>query len=211
MQRSRGYLAQYNYLNQKKSQRKQLLFSNSLLCEYRILCWAIKYFASVHDFGYCVEEQAMSVSRCHAGLVILVVLSFCTFGRCTVLTFVRSENIITLRCVSDLQNQFPVQNAEFFVGTPDSSRRPIQNFTRGQRSHEIMFTLTPETEGNFFCHHPTRNEDSEELLLAGKGYKCPSLVCVWNYTRDRYSHNRESKSLCLYFSLFTGNNTGNPV
>ena len=95
--------------------------------------------------------------------------SFCTFVRCTVLTFERSENSITLRCVSDLQNHFAVPNAIFFVRTPDSNRQPIQDFTRGQgqRTHEIMFTLTPETEGNFSCQNPTTNEYSEELLLAG--------------------------------------------
>ena len=104
-----------------------------------------------------------------AGLVVLVLLFFCTLGRCTVLTlFMRNENTITLRCVSDLQNQFAVPNANFFVRASDSSRQPVQDFTRGQRSNEIMFTLIPETEGNFSCQNPTTNEFSEELLLAGE-------------------------------------------
>ena len=149
-------------------------YFRSLLRSWQlILCWTIEYhFASVHDFGCCVEEQAMSANGCHAGLVVAVLLSFCTFGRCTVLTFGRTENSITLRCVSDLQNQFPIPNAIFFVRTPDSSsRQRVQNFTRGQeqRSHEITFTLTPETEGNFSCRNSTAaNVFSEELLLAGK-------------------------------------------
>ena len=105
-----------------------------------------------------------------AGLVVLVLLSFCTLGRCTVLTlFMRDGNTITLRCVSDLQNQFEIPNANFFMRTPDGSRQRVQNFTRGQRSHEIVFILTPETEGNFSCQNPlTTDEFSEDLLLAGE-------------------------------------------
>ena len=119
----------------------------------------------------------MSANGHHAGLVVLVVLSFCTFGRCAVLTFERSENIITLRCVSDLENQFPIPNAIFFVRTPDSSRQRV-----GPRNNEITFTLTPETEGNFSCQNPTTNEFSAGLLLAGEEYKMwPSLIeCIPN-------------------------------
>ena len=111
----------------------------------------------------------MAASRCHAQLLFLfLALSlFCTFAKCTVLTFTRADNTITLRCVTDLQNQFLVLNANFFVRTPESGRQPVQDFTRGQRNNEIMFPLTPETEGNFSCQDPTRNEFSEELLLAG--------------------------------------------
>ena len=113
----------------------------------------------------------MAASRRHAQLVLLLLLDlslFCTFARCIVLTFVRNENSITLRCVSDLQNQFPVPNANFFVRAPDTNRHPVQDFTRGQSSNEIMFTLTPETEGNFSCQNRNTNEFSEELLLAGE-------------------------------------------
>ena len=126
----------------------------------------------------------MAASRCHAELMLLLLLAlslFCTFVRCTVLTFERIDNTITLRCVSDLQNQFPVPNANFFVRTPDSSRQPVRNVNRGQgqRNHEIMFTLTPETEGNFSCQNPsTPNEFSEELLLAGEyTHRVPSDAC----------------------------------
>ena len=120
-----------------------------------------------------LRSRAMAASRHHAQLVWLLLLDlslFCTFARCTVLTFARDENRITLRCVSDLQSQFPVPNANFFVRTTESSRQPVQDFTRwqGQRNHEIIFTLTPETEGNFTCENPTTNEFSEELLLAGE-------------------------------------------
>ena len=112
----------------------------------------------------------MAASRRHAQVLLLLLeLSlFCTFARCTVLTFERSENSITLRCLSDLQNQFSVPNANFFVRTPDNSRQPVRNFTRGQGNNEIAFTLTPETEGNFSCQNPSTNEFSEELLLAGE-------------------------------------------
>ena len=113
----------------------------------------------------------MAASRRHAQLVLLLLLDlslFCTFARCTVLTFVRNENSIILRCVSDLQNQFAVPNADFLVRTPNSSRRPVPRALPGQRNNEIMFTLTPETEGNFSCQNPTTNKSSEELLLAGE-------------------------------------------
>ena len=82
------------------------------------------------------------------------------------LTFGRNENLITLRCVSDAQSQFPVQNANFFLRT-GTSREP---FTQGQQTNNvIVFTLTPEIEGNFSCRNPnTPNEFSEELLLAGE-------------------------------------------
>ena len=114
--------------------------------------------------------QAMAANRYHAGLVVLVLLLFCTFGRCTDLTFERTgsrDNNITLRCVDDLSIAIP--NANFFVRTPESSsRQPVQNFTRVQNG-VIMFTLTPETEGYFSCQDPsTQNESSEELLLAGE-------------------------------------------
>ena len=117
------------------------------------------------------REQAMAASRRHAQLVLLLLLDlclFCTFAKCTVLTFERTDNSITLRCVTDLQNQFPVPNANFFVRASDTNRHPVQDFTRGQSSNEIMFTLTPETERNFSCQNPTTNEFSEELLLAGE-------------------------------------------
>ena len=119
--------------------------------------------------------QAMAANRYHAGLIVLVLLFFCTFGRCTVLLgFGRNGNNITLRCVDDLSIAIP--NANFFVRTPESSSgQPVQNFTRVQNG-VIMFTLTPETEGYFSCQDPsTQNESSEELLLAGEKYKVPSL------------------------------------
>ena len=112
--------------------------------------------------------QVMAANRYHAGLVVLVLLLFCTFGRCTNLTFGRDDNTITLRCVDDLR--IPIPNANFFVmrAPQSSSRRPVQNFTRVQNG-VIMFTLTPETEGNFSCQNPNPpNESSEELLLAGE-------------------------------------------
>ena len=97
------------------------------------------------------------------------------------LTFERNENSITLRCVTDLDNQFEITNANFFVGTPESNRQAVRDvipMVTRTRTNVIMFTLTPETEGNFFCQHPTTSEDSDELLLAGEGYKCPSLIRV---------------------------------
>ena len=108
----------------------------------------------------------MAANRYHAGVVVLVLLLFCTLERCAELSFQRSDNDITLRCLS---NTFPIPNATFFVRALDSSRQPVQNFTRGQgqRNHGIMFILTSETEGNFSCQNPTTNELSEELLLAG--------------------------------------------
>ena len=80
-----------------------------------------------------------------------------------------------MRCVTDIQNQLPVQNADFFVRT-ESDRQRVEDFTRGQgqRNHAIMFTLTPETEGNFSCQNPTTNEFSEELLLAAYPESSPS-------------------------------------
>ena len=114
--------------------------------------------------------QAMAVNRYHAGLIVLVLLLFCTFGRCTDLTFERTgsnDNTITLRC---RRNTFPIlDTVDFFVRIPGSNtRRPVQDFTRVQ-SNVIMFTLTPETEGNFSCQNPNPpNEFSEELLLAGE-------------------------------------------
>ena len=117
----------------------------------------------------------MAASRRHAQLVLLLLLDlsfFCTFARCTVLTFDRNENSITLRCLSDLQNQFEIINANFFVRTPDSSRQPVRDviptMVTRSRTNEIMFTLTPETEGNFSCQNPTTNQFSEELLLSGE-------------------------------------------
>ena len=122
--------------------------------------------------GTAISPIAMAASRRHAQLVLLLLLDlslFCTFARCTVLTFARTDNSITLRCVSDLQNQFAVPNANFFVRTTESSRQFVRDFTPRQNSHEIMFTLTPETEGNFSCQNPaTTNEFSGELLLAGE-------------------------------------------
>ena len=117
----------------------------------------------------------MAANRYHAGLVVLVLLLFCTFGRCTTtLTFERTNNVITLRC---RKNTFPILNANFFVRTPESSSgEPVEDFTRGQNG-VIMFTLTPEKEGYFSCQDPsTPNEFSEELLLAGEEQKVPSLM-----------------------------------
>ena len=84
------------------------------------------------------------------------------------LTFGRSgsrDNTITLRCAEDLR--LPIRNANFFVRTPSSSsRQPVEV---EDRDGEIMFTLTPETEGYFSCQNPNPpNEFSEELLLAGE-------------------------------------------
>ena len=112
----------------------------------------------------------MAASRRHAQLVLLLLdlCLFCTFAKCIVLTFARTDNSITFRCVTDLQDQFALPNANFFVRASDTNRHPVQDFTRGQSSNEIMFTLTPETEGNFSCQNPTTNEFSEELLLAGE-------------------------------------------
>ena len=112
----------------------------------------------------------MTATRYHAGWVVLLLLTlslFCTSVKCTALRFGRSYNDITLRCTI---NTFPLLNANFFVRAPgSSSRQPVQNFTRGQ-SHEIMFTLTPETEGYFSCQDPSipNVSVSEELLLAGE-------------------------------------------
>ena len=107
--------------------------------------------------------QAMAANRYHAGLVVLVLLLFCTFGRCTDLTFGRDGNNITLRCVDDLR--IAIRNANFSVRAPESSsRQPVQNFTRVQNG-VIMFTLTPETEGYFSCQDPNT---PNELLLAGE-------------------------------------------
>ena len=113
----------------------------------------------------------MTGSRYHASLMLLLLFAlslFCTVT-CTVLTFERSGNNITLRCVSDLQNRFPILSASFSVRTPGSmSRQPVKDFTRRQ-NHEIMFTLIPETEGYFSCQNPSNpNVLSEELLLAGE-------------------------------------------
>ena len=101
----------------------------------------------------------------HAGLIVLVLLLLCTFGRCTDLTFGRNGNAITLRCIDDLR--IPISNANFFVRAPDSSStQPVPDL---DRDGVIMFTLTPETEGYFSCQDPsTPNEFSEELLLAGE-------------------------------------------
>ena len=109
--------------------------------------------------------QAMAANRYHAGLVVLVLLLFCTFGRCTNLTFGRSDNTITLRCVDDLPIRIP--NANFFVRAPGTSNR--QRLPDLDRDGVIMFTLTPETEGYYFCQNPNPpNDFSEELLLAGE-------------------------------------------
>ena len=101
----------------------------------------------------------------HAGLIVLVLLLFCTFGRCTNLTFGRDGNTITLRCVDNLR--IPIPNANFSVRAPDSrSTQPVPDL---DRYGVIMFTLTPETEGYFFCQDPRNpNIFSEELLLAGE-------------------------------------------
>ena len=110
--------------------------------------------------------QAMAVNRYHAGLIVLVLLLFCTFGRCTVLLgFGRNGNNITLRCVDDLR--IPIPNANFSVRAPDSrSTQPVPDL---DRNGVVMFTLTPETEGYFSCQDPsTPNDPSEELLLAGE-------------------------------------------
>ena len=116
--------------------------------------------------------QVMAANRYHAGLVVLVLLLFCTFGRCTVvLRFGRSglsDNTITLRCVDDMDTlRIPIRNANFFVRVPgNSSRQPVEE---EDRDGVIMFTLTPETEGYFSCQNPNPpNESSEELLLAGE-------------------------------------------
>ena len=106
----------------------------------------------------------MAANRYHAGLMVLVFLLFGTFGRCTTeLSFLRRgdmNNDITLVC---RRESFDVLNANFFVSTPESGRRLL-----GQGQPTYMFTLTPETEGNFTCENPTTNEFSEELLLAGE-------------------------------------------
>ena len=88
----------------------------------------------------------------HAGLIVLVLLLLCTFGRCTDLTFGRDGNTITLRC---RRNTFPIlDTVNFFVRIPGSNTsRALQDFTRVQ-SNVIMFTLTPETEGYFSCQNP---------------------------------------------------------
>ena len=109
----------------------------------------------------------MAANKYHAGLVVLVLLLFCTFGRCTNLTFERRENNVTLRCVDDLP--IPIPNANFFVRAPGSSDR--QRLPDLDRDGVIMFTLTPEIEGNFFCQNPNPpNDISEQLLLAGEEY-----------------------------------------
>ena len=107
----------------------------------------------------------MAANKYHPGLIVIVLLLFCTFGRCTVLIFGRSDNTITLRCVDDLR--IPIPNADFFVRAPDSpSTQPVEV---EDRDGVIMFTLTPETEGYFSCQNPNPpNESSEELLLAGE-------------------------------------------
>ena len=112
--------------------------------------------------------QVMAANRYHAGLVVLVLLLFCTFGRCTNLRFERTgsrDNNITLRCADDLG--IPIPNANFFVmRAPGSSRQSLQDL---DRDGVIMFTLTPETEGYFFCQNPNPpNDISERLLLAGE-------------------------------------------
>ena len=84
------------------------------------------------------------------------------------LRFGRSDNTITLRCVDDMDPlRIPIRNASFFVRTPSSSsRQPVPD---EERNGVIMFTLTPETEGYFFCQSTsTPNVFSEELLLAGE-------------------------------------------
>ena len=105
----------------------------------------------------------MAANKYHAGLIVLVLLLFCTFGRCTDLTFERDGNTITLRCVDNLR--LPIPNANFFVRAPDSSStQPVPDL---DWNGVIMFTLTPETEGYFSCQDPNPpNEFSEELLLA---------------------------------------------
>ena len=102
----------------------------------------------------------------HAGLIVLVLLLFCTFGKCTVLTFWRDDNTITLRCVDDLR--ISILNANFFVRAPaGSSRQRLPDLDRN--GVIITFTLTPETEGYFSCQNPNPpNDFSEELLLAGE-------------------------------------------
>ena len=99
----------------------------------------------------------------HAGLIVLVLL-FCTFGRCTDLTFGRNGNNITLRCVDDLQ--IPIRNANFSVRAPDSRTQPVPDL---DRDGVVMFTLTPETEGYFSCQNPI--PPNEQLLLAGEEQK----------------------------------------
>ena len=108
----------------------------------------------------------MAANKYHAGLIVLVLLlSVCTFGRCTNLAFGRSDNTITLRCMDDLR--LPIRNANFFVRAPGSNGR--QSVPDEERNGVIMFTLTPETEGYFFCQNTsTPNVFSEELLLAGE-------------------------------------------
>ena len=78
------------------------------------------------------------------------------------------DNTITLRCVDDMDTlRIPIRNANFFVRVPSSSSR--QSLPDEERNGVIMFTLTPETEGNFSCQNPNPpNEFSEELLLAGE-------------------------------------------
>ena len=97
----------------------------------------------------------MAANRYHTGVVVLVLLLFCTLERCAEVSFQRTGNgnDITLRCTSSDTFITPISNANFFVRAPDSSRRPVQNFTRGQgqRNYEIMCTLKPETEGSFSC------------------------------------------------------------
>ena len=76
------------------------------------------------------------------------------------------DNTITLRCVDDTL-RIPIRNANFFVRAPDSNSR--QSLPDEDRDGVIMFTLIPETEGNFSCQDPNPpNESSEELLLAGE-------------------------------------------
>ena len=115
----------------------------------------------------------MATNRYRAELMVLVLLLFCTFGRCTTeLSFLRRgdmNNDITLRC---RRETFDVPNARFFVSTPDLSDRRLL----AQDQPTYMFTLTPETEGNFTCYNPTEDEFSEGLLLAGEEYKLPSLI-----------------------------------
>ena len=80
------------------------------------------------------------------------------------LRFGRDDNTIILRCVDDLR--IPIPNANFFVRAPGSNRQPLLDL---DRDGVIMFTLTPETEGNFSCQNPNPpNDFSEELLLAGE-------------------------------------------
>ena len=174
MQRSRCYLAQ-SIISIKRITEFSLYYANidrsgvvlSLaVARLATFSWTKKYFTSV--FGYCVEEQAMVTNRYRAELMVLVLLVFCTFGRCTTeLSFLRDrnmendmENDITLRC---RRATFDIPNARFYVNTPEGGRRLLT-----QEQSPYMFTLTSENEGNFTCVDPTTNEVSAGLLLAGE-------------------------------------------